>query len=144
MKPTLLENFQEAIVVEKDVRVIGVIVDDESAKDLKDIGRRSHNTVGKAKEKEASEIDNLKHLIKFLKTEISELKQRTSEIVGNIRPPKFTQRKKMTLSSSSATQPNLHRALTLCSNQMPSRQIIIASSIANSIQKRIPRMGTKN
>jgi len=41
MKPTLSKNCQEAIDVEKDLCAIGVIVDDEPAKDSKDVGRRS-------------------------------------------------------------------------------------------------------
>ena len=40
-KPILLENFQEEIDVEKDLCAIGVIVDDELAKDSKYMGRRS-------------------------------------------------------------------------------------------------------
>lgn len=35
MKPTLLENYNEAILVEKDLCVIGVIKDDELVKDPK-------------------------------------------------------------------------------------------------------------
>jgi len=40
VKPTLLESCEEAIVVEKDLRAIGVIKDDESTKYLKDVRRK--------------------------------------------------------------------------------------------------------
>jgi len=74
VKPTLLENFQEAIDVEKYLRVIGVIVDGKPTKDSKDMGRRSQPTVKKEKDKEASEIKNLTRLFKSLTTNIFKLK----------------------------------------------------------------------
>lgn len=39
-KPTLLENYKEAIIMEKDLCAIGVIKDDEPTKDFKDVSRR--------------------------------------------------------------------------------------------------------
>jgi len=36
-----LENYEEAIVVEKDLCTIGVIIDDEPAKDSKGMRKRS-------------------------------------------------------------------------------------------------------
>jgi len=41
VKQTLSKNCKEAIDVEKDLCVIGVIVDDELVKDSKDMGKRS-------------------------------------------------------------------------------------------------------
>lgn len=48
-KPTLAENYEEAITVEKDLCEIGVIVDNESSKDSKDMGKRSQASLGEAK-----------------------------------------------------------------------------------------------
>lgn len=41
MKPTLSKNFQQAIDVEKYLCRIGLIMDDESMKDSKDVGKKS-------------------------------------------------------------------------------------------------------
>jgi len=41
VKPTLLENCEEAIVVEKDLQAIGVIKYDEPTKDSRDVSRKS-------------------------------------------------------------------------------------------------------
>lgn len=51
MKETLAENYEEAIAVEKDLRAIEVIFDDEPSKDSKDMGKKSQATSIKAKEK---------------------------------------------------------------------------------------------
>lgn len=101
-KPTLLENFQEEIDVEKDLHVIGVIIHDEPTKDSKDMGRRSHNVVSKVKEKEASEIETLTCLLNSLTTKEAKLKKCMTEIVMRRRPPKFAKRKNVTLGRSSS------------------------------------------
>jgi len=74
-KPTLFERCEEAIVVEKDLRAIGFIKDDESMKDSKDVSRKPQATVRKGRDKEATDIETLTHLVKNLATEMSELKQ---------------------------------------------------------------------
>lgn len=89
VKPTLLENFQEAIDVDKELCAIGVIVHDEPAKESKDKGRRSQNDMSKVKEKETSEIENLTRLVKSLTTEVSEPKQRMTETTVSSMPPRF-------------------------------------------------------
>jgi len=48
VKETFAQNFEEAIVVEKDLHAIGVIVDDESSKDSKETGKRSEASSNKA------------------------------------------------------------------------------------------------
>lgn len=75
MKPSLLEKYVEAIAVEKDLRTNGFIKDDESIKDSKDASRKSQAMVSKGRDKEANDIETLTHLIKYLTTEVSELKQ---------------------------------------------------------------------
>lgn len=79
MKPTLLENYEELIVVEKDLRMIGVIKDDEPAKDSKYVSRNPQAILSKGKDKEASEIEALTHLVKKLTIEVFELKQQMVE-----------------------------------------------------------------
>jgi len=96
MKPTLLENCEEAIILEKDLHTIGVIVDDESTNNSKDMSRRSQTIVRKEQEKEASEIECFTRLVKSLTTEISKIKQQMSEKTMNNRPPKVAKRKNMT------------------------------------------------
>lgn len=86
MKQTLSKNFQEEINVEKDLHVIGVIIDDEPAKDSKYVGMRSQTTVSKVKEKETSEIETLTRLLKSLTSEVAELKQRTIETIVSSKP----------------------------------------------------------
>lgn len=76
MKPTLLENCEEAIVVEKDLHAIGVIKDDESEKESKGARRKSQVMVSKGREKEGNDIQTLTRLIKNLTTEVFELKQK--------------------------------------------------------------------
>jgi len=56
VKPTLLENCEEAIAVEKDLRAIGVIKHDESAKDSKDASRKSQVMASKGSDKEATKL----------------------------------------------------------------------------------------
>jgi len=46
-----LENFEEAIIVEKDLHVVGVIRDDELMKDSKDASRKSQATTNKGRDK---------------------------------------------------------------------------------------------
>lgn len=79
VKPTLLENFQEEIDVEKDLRAIVIIVDDEISKDSKDTYMRYH-------------------------TKVLKLKQRTTETEVNNRPPRFSQSNNVTSGSSSSHQ----------------------------------------
>lgn len=49
MKPTLSKNCKEEIDVEKELHAIGGIVDNELAKDSKDVGRRSQDAMTKVK-----------------------------------------------------------------------------------------------
>lgn len=63
MRPTLLENCEEAIIVDKYLRVVGVIKDDQSTKESKDARRKSQATTSKSRDKEATKIDTLSHLV---------------------------------------------------------------------------------
>ena len=74
-RPTLLENYEEAIVVEKDMRVIGVIKDDEPAKEFKDTSKKSQAMASKGRDKEATNIETFTHLVKRFSTEMFEPKQ---------------------------------------------------------------------
>jgi len=49
MKVTLTENYEEAITVEKDLHAIGIIINDESLKYSKYMGKMSQASAGKAK-----------------------------------------------------------------------------------------------
>lgn len=72
--------------MEKDLHSIGIIIDDESMKDSKDVGRKSRAVVSKVKEKETSEIEILTRLLKSLIIEVVELKEWTSEMEVSSRP----------------------------------------------------------
>lgn len=71
MKPTLTENYEDVISLEKDLHAIGVIKDDEPSKDLKDTGKRSQASDKKAKEKELGNLEILTRLIKSVTTEMA-------------------------------------------------------------------------
>lgn len=96
--------------MEKDLHTIGVITDDESTKESKDIEKRSQASVSKAKEKEASGIENLNHLLKSLTSEVVELKQQTREKTVGSMPPKYLLNKNVLQAASG--QPNLRKAPT--------------------------------
>jgi len=87
----LFENCQEAIDVEKELHMIGVIVDDEPTKYSKGMGMRSQNAMSKVKENETSEIETLTCLLKSLTIEVVELKQWTTETAVRNRPSSFAQ-----------------------------------------------------
>lgn len=99
-RPTLIEKYEEAIVVEKELHVIGVIVDDESSKDSKGMGKRPQTIVSKAKEKEANDIESLTHLVKSLTTEVVEIKQWTSETTVNNKPSRYPEKKNVASSNN--------------------------------------------
>ena len=65
-KPTLLENCEEDIAIEKGLRAIGVIKDDKLAKESKDVSMRSQAMVSKGKDKEATNIETLTRLCQEL------------------------------------------------------------------------------
>ena len=73
MKPTILESCEDVIAIEKYLHTIGVIKDDEPAKDSRDARRKSHAMESNGRDKEATDIETLTHLIKNLTTEASEL-----------------------------------------------------------------------
>jgi len=75
VKPTLLENCEDTIDVEKDLCMIGVINNDEPTKDSKDTSRKSQTIVRKGRDKETNNIETLTRLVKNLTTEVFELKQ---------------------------------------------------------------------
>ena len=83
-----MENYKEAIVVEKYLHTIGLIKDDEPAKDSKDVSRKSQAMASKGREKEANDIETLTHLIKNLTTEVSELKQWKTDTFARSYPPR--------------------------------------------------------
>lgn len=76
MKPTLLESCEDAITIKNDLRAIGVIKDDKSIKDSKDVSRNPQEMASKGRGKEATDIETLTHLFNNLTTEMSKLKQR--------------------------------------------------------------------
>ena len=88
MKPTLMESCEEAIAVEKDLCVIGVIKDDELAKDTKYASRKSQAMASKGRDKEATDIETLTCLIKNLTTKVSELKQRKTDTSARNHSPR--------------------------------------------------------
>jgi len=74
VKPTLLENCEEVITVEKDLHAIGVIKDDEPTKESRDVSKKRQAVASKGKGKEASDIETLTRLINKLTIEDSDLK----------------------------------------------------------------------
>lgn len=84
----LLENYEEAIVVEKDLHAIGVINDDEPKKDSRYASRKPLAMVSKGKENETSGIETLTHVVKNLTKKVSEQKQRTIDTSEIIWPPR--------------------------------------------------------
>ena len=64
MKRTLLENFEEAIVVKKDLHTIGLNKDDELAKDSKDMSRKSQVMESKGRDNKENDIETLTRLVK--------------------------------------------------------------------------------
>lgn len=97
MKPTLLENCEEAIAVEKDLCAIGVIKDDEPTKDSRDSSKKPQAVASKGKDKDTSDIETLTRVFKNLTTKVSELKQRTIEMSVSSRSPR---QRKGSMSSS--------------------------------------------
>lgn len=86
-KPTLLESYEEAIAIEKDLRAIVVIKDDKSMKDSKHVSKKPQETPSKGRDKETIDIETLTRLVKNLTTEMSELKQqKIDKFVNNHLP----------------------------------------------------------
>ena len=75
MKPTLLENCEEATAIEKNLHEIRVVKDDESTKDSKDASKKSQAMASNGSDMEATDIETLTRLVKNLTTEVFELKQ---------------------------------------------------------------------
>jgi len=73
VKKNLTKNYEEAIIVEKDLHAIGVILEDEPKKDSKDMGKRSQPPGIRANKKEPTVLEIMTHLIKSLSTEMEEL-----------------------------------------------------------------------
>ena len=69
-KPPLLENYKEAIAIEKDLHAIRVIKDDEPIKDSKYVRKNSKTMSSKGRDKETNDIETLTRLMKNLKTEV--------------------------------------------------------------------------
>lgn len=97
-KPIILENYEEAIVIEKDLHAIGVINNDESVMDSKDASRKSQAMASKVRDKEATDIETLTCLVKNLIMEVFELKQGKTDTSASIHTPKH----RHTSSSSSS------------------------------------------
>jgi len=74
-RPTLLENCEESIVVEKCLHAFGVIKDAKSTIDSKDVRMKPQTMASKGRDKEATYIETLTRLVKSMTTEVSELKQ---------------------------------------------------------------------
>ena len=90
-KPTLLENCEEAIAVEKDLQMIGVIKDDEPTKDYKDVSRKSQVMASKGRDKEETNIEILTRLVKKLTPEVFELKQQKTDTFARSSLPRKSQ-----------------------------------------------------
>jgi len=88
VKPTILESCEDVIAIEKYLHTIGVIKDDEPAKDSRDARRKSHAMESNGRDKEATDIETLTHLIKNLTTEASELKQQKTNTSARNHLPK--------------------------------------------------------
>lgn len=69
--------------------MIKFIVDNNSSKDSKDIGKMSKAPWNKFKDKEATDIESLTKTIKYLSNELVHLKERTSETIVTNKPPNF-------------------------------------------------------
>lgn len=87
-KPTLLESYQEAIVVKKDLHTIRVIKDDEPKKDSRYASKKSQVMASKGRNKEENDIETLTRLVKNLTTEVSELKQQKMDAFASRHPLK--------------------------------------------------------
>jgi len=57
-KGTLAKNYEEAVAFEKDLCTIGVIMDNESSKDSKDMGKISQASLSKAKDMSIKYMSN--------------------------------------------------------------------------------------
>jgi len=90
-----LESYKEAIFVDKDLHAIKVIKDDESTKDSKDVSRKPQAMASKGRDKEATDIETLTHLVKNLTSEVSELKQRKTNTFSSSHLPRQRQEKKL-------------------------------------------------
>jgi len=86
VKPTLLENCGEAIVVEKHLCAIRVIKDDEPTKESRDVSRKSQAMASNGRDKEANDIETLTRLVKNLTTEVFELKQWKTDTSASSHP----------------------------------------------------------
>lgn len=71
------------------MHIIGFIFDDESFKDSKEIGKSSHASSKKAKDKKVIDMESLTRTIKSMSNELAELKQRTRETNVRRKPLKF-------------------------------------------------------
>lgn len=119
MKPTLVETFEEAIIVKKDLCAIEVIIDDELIKDSKDIWKRLKASISKAKEKEVINLESLNHTINSLSNELAELKQMSSETFMSSMPPKLNL---------------LRRTSNIGSNNIQCGKFVQSSNIALNIE----------
>lgn len=88
VKPTLLKNCKEAIVVEKYLHTIELIKDDEPTNDSKDVSNKSQEMVSKGRDKEANDIETLTRLIKYLITKVFKLKQWKIDTFSRSYPPR--------------------------------------------------------
>lgn len=82
-KYTSALNFAEEIIIEKELRSIGVIVDQEDLKDPKDTSKKSQASSAKAKEIYHFDMDNLTMSLKFLTNKVSKLKRNSTEDYNN-------------------------------------------------------------
>lgn len=78
-KDTLALNFAKTLLVEKDMRSIGVIVDFDDSKDSKDVGNKTEASSIKTKEKDYFDMESLAKSLKILNNELSKLKRNSSE-----------------------------------------------------------------
>ena len=90
-KPTLIETFDEAIKVEKDMSAIKTNprVDTDSASSSRKKSESPSKTTNPDKKgQDALDLDSLQRVIKKLSNEIIDLKKGTSKSIPNKEPPK--------------------------------------------------------
>lgn len=141
MKPTLLENFEEAIAVETDLHAIGVINNDEPIKDSNDASRKPQAAASKCEYKEASDIEMVTFLVKNLTTKMPELKNKRSRhpLAANLQD----KRRRSCHQEATATRLKLHRAPTQCSTWTCSRTPSSSHSIKIITQKGLVHNGNE-
>jgi len=100
VKQTLTKSCEEDIIVGMKLRIIRVILDNDQTKYSNNMGKRSQNSISRAKEKEPYNLESLPRLVKSLSNEIEEIILRSSKTTLSNKPPRFNLFRKIATSSS--------------------------------------------